>query len=188
MKAMKHAHKRMYASVVPHQCVVLSVDPGERSGWAIFLRGIDIDSGEVSASSVRVIANIIFSAREIAHARNLPLVLVRERPFGGRMGMNSSGASRVWKAFWDSSGVVKSRSVTVYPSTWRSKVLGRGWGNKPRDVVRPEEQRVAKMIAGMATVGADEAAAICLGRWATHAPEVLRVLPKVRTTKTRRRV
>lgn len=184
---MKRATKRkpspVLASIVPHHCVVVAVDPGETSGWAIFVHGVLVDSGELPASSIRVIENVIEEARWIAASRELPLVLVRERPFGGTMGRNSSGASRVWKACWDSADVVRSRSVAVYPSTWRSRVLGRGWGNRKREVVRPEEQRVAKLIAGKATVGADESAAVCIGRWACHALEVAAKLPKVRKAR-----
>lgn len=181
-RARKTAAKKakMPALIIPHHCVVLAVDPGESSGWAVLLRGVVMSSGEVAASSIRDIESIIAWAWRCAHDRQMAVVLVRERPFGGRMGTNSSGASRVWKACWDSAPyVVKSRSVTVYPSTWRAKVLGRGWGSKPRDVVRPEEQRVAKMIRQNSeeNVGPDEAAAICIGAWASRSGEVATKLP-----------
>jgi hypothetical protein len=104
----------------------------------------------------------------------VPSVLVYEKPFLGTAQGQYIGA---WRAGWNATGGVRTRFVGVYPSQWRSRVLGKFYGGAKRDIARAHEQRVALTIAHRA-VGADEAPAICIAKWASHAGEVLAKLPE----------
>jgi hypothetical protein len=179
--AVKRARKPKPAALTfPHDCVVLAVDPGATSGWAMYDRGYFQLSGECSAFGDRPLE---VARCVIAHAksRDLPAILVCERPFAASLqtAAGMGAAFGAWKSAWFASGAVKARIVRVYPSTWRAKVLGRGWGNKPRDMTRAEEVRRAEAVRG--DCGNDEAAAILIGVWACRAGEVLAKLPKRKT-------
>jgi hypothetical protein len=61
--------------------------------------------------------------------------------------------------------------VRVMPSTWRSAVLGRATVGMEREAIRALEQRVAAVLVGGA-VGPDEAPAVLIAHWASHAGKV----------------
>lgn len=168
-------------SVRPWPIVVLAIDPGLTSGWAIWARGRYVDSGEVSVLDPEAVARVVRAAlrwRElVVPGEVVPVVLVLERPWSGRQGNASGPARPIWKATWAREGGVKSHFVKLYPATWRSRVLGKGMGSAPRERAREVEQRVARMVSGR-RVGADEAPAVCIGKCACHAGEVGEVLPK----------
>lgn len=165
---------------VPHRAVILAVDTAERSGWALWVQGSlhawgEIDMmGRGGASAADVCADAKGLAADLAP----DAVLVYERPFRGTTQGQWIGA---WKAAWARELPTPHRMVGVYPATWRARVLGRGLHAAKREVVRPVEQSVATALADAAQpgdIGPDAAAAVCIGYWATHAPEVAKKLPK----------
>lgn len=161
-----------------NRCAILSVDPGEMSGWALTIRGDYIKSGEVRPKrELGRVREICEYALICAGVENLPLVLVLERPFRGRGG--SAGTSNVdtWQAAAQEAGIQVTKVVKVYTATWRAGFLGRGWGNAPRDLARAKEREVAEDIA-RGPVGPDEAPAICIGQWASYCNEVNVKLPR----------
>lgn len=164
-------------SPVALPCVTLNVDTASRSGWCITVTGIYVSSGQhdMLHQAERTTA-ACDAAVELGRANKLPVVLVYEKPFRGTSQGQWIGA---WKLAWRAAGGVQSRVVGVYPSQWRARVLGGRYASAPRDVVRPVEQRTAGLIAHR-EVGGDEAAAICISRWATFAGEVAEKLPKPR--------
>lgn len=176
------------ASPRPWKAVVLAVDPAKQNGWSLWRAGLCVGSGECPLS-LAPIAEVVRTTLQLADAAQLPCVLVLERPFQQKAGraFGASGKGReTWQLVWADLGGFKSRVVHVYPSTWRSKVLGPGHGNMARDDVRPVEQRAAVSLLqnysfdrppADVTVGPDESAALCIGRWATHAGEVGAALP-----------
>lgn len=162
----------------PNQCAILSVDPGAISGWALTVRGDYIKSGEVRPErELGRVREVCEYARICAEVACLPLVLVLERPFRGRGG--SAGASNIhtWQAVAREAGIQASKVVKVYTATWRAAVLGRGWGNKPREVARERERQFAEGLA-CSPLGPDEAPAVCLGQWGAYCDEVNAKLPK----------
>jgi len=108
---------------------------------------------------------------------------VFERPFRGTTQGQWIGA---WKQAWVAQSGRKAAMVGVYPSSWRSRVLGRG--NLERNEARRLEAEVAAGVIdrdGTRTANgpfvratADAAAAIAIGQFAIYAGEVGKVMPK----------
>lgn len=152
----------------PWPCVILAVDTAENSGWSIWRHG-EIDSwGEVDL----MMRDALYPPFQTLNAcfPNATKVLVLELPFRG----NSQGQ---WIGHWKHEWTVKhslprTKIVQVNPQTWRCKVIG--LSNQKRDEMRKLEQQTAKRIIGMrrGELGTDEAAAICIGKWASWAPQV----------------
>lgn len=155
-----------------HACVVLAIDPGQTSGWAISVRGELISSGECSIDNSIAVSGVCKQAREAAIAHALPAVLVLEKPFGGSVQTITGIGQRrgAWRAQWIAAGGNKTKQVNVGTSTYRSKVLGAG--NLDRAAARPLEQALAASRVGRGDVGPDQAAAVCINVWAAKAPEV----------------
>lgn len=173
----KRSKARVFDGVAkPWPCVVLAVDTATRSGWAIRDHGKLVWSGEVDTLD----AGELLAVVKLAGSRkSVPCVLVLERPFfGGRnpltIGMSLGGARERWLLAWEHCGERRDkRVVSVTPAVWRSRVLGRGTGSLPREKVRPIEMRAARlMCGGDYEPGEDEAPAICISKWAAHAPEI----------------
>lgn len=180
-------------STQPHRCALLAVDAGKAGGWAIYLAGKLVQFGQLNGYDLVAVQGVVAALVQLAEIASLPMVLVLERPatyrhagkrsFGTVLGM---GAARgVWRAAWVSAGCSERRMVDAPIATWRSRVLGKGWGgNVARETVRQHELLVAAQHverelgpAKAQQVGPDSAPAILIGRWAAHAPQVAKRLP-----------
>lgn len=189
--ARKPKRAKLPASVIPHACSILAVDPGENSGWSIQSYGELIDFGECDAfgdQPQQIIERLLCQPG--------PWVLVVERPFRVKHQTQTGigTADTIWRKRAERLGFgkrVARRIVRVYPSTWRSVALGKGWGNAERDKARAEEQRLAVELVLAAPLcpsddelGGDAAPAVLIGmKWAAFAGEVLAKLPKVKPPK-----
>jgi hypothetical protein len=195
-RAVKRRKKQLVASMrspTPHACSLLVVDPGDNSGWAMSSLGELRSLGECDVYS-----------QDPTHILTLfttllpgPHVLVVERPFRAKFGQTNMGtAEKIWRKHAEKMGFgkrVARRVVRVYPSTWRSAVLGKGWGVAERADVRAEELRVAaQIVCGSVRcqddgdLGPDSAPAVLMNQWAMHAGEVAMVLPRPREPRARR--
>lgn len=162
----------------PWLCVVLAVDTARRSGFGVFESGRYCESGEVDTLDEPTVELIVRNAVERAEALRLPIVLVLEAPFGGSVDVVSAlGVARErWLRAWRLAGQSLARVVKVQPSTWRAPVLGAQWIGVPRAEVRAHERLIATAMLRRAGtsghVGDDEAPAILIGVWASHAARV----------------
>lgn len=164
--------RRAPPSHVPHECVVLAVDTAQVSGWCLNVQGIYVGSSEFDLlKHPSLLEEVCRNALELGRANHLPVVLVYERPFMGTAQGQYIGA---WKTAWSAVGGVKTRTVGVYPATWRARVLG--MARAARETARRAEQQLAARIAGRPVLP-DEAPAVCIARWGSHAGEVLAKLP-----------
>lgn len=184
----KRARKpKLQPRMQPWPAIILAVDTATNSGWSLWKHGKMLDSGAHkianAGESYVDLANICRQA--LGHcedARCLDGVLVLERPFGGSNSgtlMALGVAHRLWRDAWDCAGGGARRIVRVYPVTWRSKILGVTRGIEVRLRELEQAARFAHHL-GDRQATPDEAAAICIGKWACHAGEVGRVLPKLR--------
>jgi hypothetical protein len=179
--------------MLPHRCVVLGVDAGKAGGWGIAAEGKLVQFGELDGFDLAAVCAVVRAALQLAEILDVHAVLVMERPatyrgsgkrsFGAVLGMG--GARGVWRAAWQSEGGNARRVVDAPIATWRSQVLGQGWGGRvTREQVRPVEQAQARFIVrseigegDVGKVGPDSAPAICIARWGSHAPQVAKRLP-----------
>jgi hypothetical protein len=163
----------------PWLAVVLAVDTAARSGWAISVSGRRVDSGEADTLDTTLLDRVVHWAVDLADLSTLPLVMVLESPWGGNVHIVAAlGVARErWLRAWRDAGQAPGRVVKVMPGTWRGPVLGREWVSAPRDQVRAHEQRVARALMGR-DVGPDEAPAILIARWASHAAPVGKAIGK----------
>lgn len=162
-------------------CTILAVDPGERSGWAIWRDGRPLLWSEC--------CDVFTGGADdgVAHLLRFPgpHIVVVERPFRTRFGTQVAvgAGDLIWRRAAERAGLGR-RIVRVYPATWRARVLGKGFASAKRDLVRVEERRVATAITGgMFALGADESPALCIGKWASYAGEVGAKLPRLRKGK-----
>ncbi|HMJ11004.1 MAG TPA: hypothetical protein VK524_06330 [Polyangiaceae bacterium] len=169
-----HARRALEApSWTAHNCTILAVDTAERSGWAISIGGVLFDSGEFNMlSQPAEVRRVCRRAMATVELEGLAVVLVLESPFAGLGQGQYRGAWRV--AFREAGGRL---TVQVQPSVWRSRVLG---FTHPREIVRQAERTrslhdVARLHSR--SPGSDEAAAVCIGYWASYAGEVAKKLP-----------
>jgi hypothetical protein len=174
---------KLAPSYEPWDCVCLVVDTAQTSGYAVTVRGEVVGHGEVNMLVARLPGQsspceaACAAALLLARNRGLTAVLVFERPFRGT---SQGGWTGSWRAAWLSAGGRKRAQVGCYPSAWRARVLGNG--SLPRELARAAEMRVARSLVS-GELGGDEAAAIAMSRWAAHAGEVGKVLPKGRAPK-----
>lgn len=165
----------------PWECTVLAVDTATRSGWAVRVCGKLRWSGEVDTHNTDELDDIIRLACDADQSVQRPLVLVLERPFpAGRARIAEAlGAARErWAMAWERAGGARRDIVSVMPVQWRSRVLGRQSVRMKREEVRIYEMAAARQEVGGACewMGADEAAAILISRWAARSPKVGAVL------------
>jgi hypothetical protein len=179
---MKKRKPKPPPSFAALRCVVLAVDCAQESGWAVWICGKPVACGHVNMIASELAGRAPSEhAQQLAAEHGVAAVLVFERPFRGNMQGAWIG---LWKQRWVAAGGAKRRMLGVYPATWRSRVLGRGWGSAKREAARAEEQRAARSMAlenGLDVEIAghgDTAPALCIGKWASHAGEVAKVLPK----------
>jgi hypothetical protein len=165
-----------------HECVVLGIDPGETSGWSVWLRGAYVESGEARTPQRRAAAVIV--AQRCAESAGVPLIIAAEKWLarGNKtwtpVQMMGTGAQwGRWAEQIDIAGIPSSRVVRVEPQVWRAATLGR------RSLKRDAWKQLAIAYArGVVPrpVGADEAEAVFIGLWGTRAAEVGEALPKRR--------
>lgn len=154
----------------PWCCVVLAVDTAGVSGWAIRAAETQLEFGEVDSRDEAAVERIVRWAIRTARRLGWPVVLVLEAPWGRRTKTVAGlGAARErWERAWRLYGQSDERIVRVQVATWRAAVLGRYWVSAPREEVRTHEQRTAAELVGE-DVGADEAPAILIAKWAAYA-------------------
>lgn len=173
----RRSRGRTSPSPKPWACVVLGVDTAATSGWCIAVSGKRVDSGELSTLDTPELSRVVRWALDLGRLGGLRVVLVLEAPWGGSVTVVAAlGAARErWEGVWRDAGQTPRRVVRVNPSTWRSAVLGRSSIGMSRDAVRAFEQGVARAVVGK-PLGPDEAAAVLIARWGSHAGEVGKVI------------
>lgn len=169
-------------------CVILAIDPGKASGWAVFVCGQCVASGVAKSHETRTLA--IDLALVEAERHKLPFVVAAEKWTAGgwashtaMMGLGASWGD--WRTALELAEVPKARVVRVHPQTWRARVLG-----APRAAKSDQLKKLAVVHASREvghTPETDEADAICIGVWATRAPEVAAKMPKPRARKSKSR-
>lgn len=164
----------------PWRCVVLALDAGECSGWSVHVLGKLASSGEFSIytdEGVREVLRVVDTAKTFAASLRVPWVAMHEATWGGHMGLATPASVGYWTFALRNAQLPRARIGEVYPARWRARMLPRGMHAAKRDDVRVCEQATAHALVGR-MVGADEAPAILIGKWATQAGEVGELLPK----------
>lgn len=164
-------------SVGPHKCHILAVDGALTSGFSNFVHTggcADQYCGQVREEHIeQVVEMSCLSARGMG----VPIVLVLEMDFHRNPEVVATLARvrRAWVAAFKKHAIgSRARIVYVYPQTWRSRMLHTTTGP---DLIN-KTHVVAAEILGRPPIGRDEAVAVCIGKWATTAGEVARVLPR----------
>jgi hypothetical protein len=178
----KKKKPKLPASLSPHNCAILCVDAGENSGYAAYDRATLRWFGECD-----VFGDGPKSVLEQFLELPGPHVLVVERPFQVKFASQTGigTADRIWRELAGRMGFGK-RIVRVYPNEWRAVGLGKGVVGGEREEIRKKEVELACEVVRQANllahfaVGPDSAPAIMMGKWASYAGRVLRVLPKMR--------
>lgn len=163
----------------PHACVLLPIDPARVSGYGILHSGKLLVSG--ASSDDLVFRHVVEQAKAEAVERGLPLIVVAETWTAGRDGRDARmriqtvlGLGAAWQR-WASAlsevGIPKSRILRVNMMSWRAKVLG---GPMARTTAEWKALacRFVRARFGLETVTDDEAEALCIGVWASHAGRV----------------
>lgn len=175
----------------PLPCVLLSVDPGRTSGWALWHDGELISSGAVDVGSIEV-EDQCANAIALADNHNTIAVLVGETwGRGGPMGLAGwQGLGYAWGRWDDAMKLtwaehvaqygktgLKPRSVRIHVSTWRSKIFG---CRVPKDKGKTMAVEEAIRLHGLNLTykDHDQAEAVLLGHYACRSTQVRDRLPK----------
>jgi len=177
-------------SYVPHDCVILAIDPGNVSGYAIVTPLSSKNGSVYSGQTAEGQARVVVLAKEAALAQVRPLVVVGEtwttgdrvhdRRMHAAVLLGLGAAWERWRLAFDAVGLPKSRVIRVNTATWRSKVIG-----GPMNRTTAEWKGLARLHAegrfrkrreldGLVPrpLGDDEAEALCIAAWAMHAGAV----------------
>lgn len=179
---MSRSKTKPTASIRPWAAIILAVDTAANSGWAIYVRGVLVASGEAKITARVDLERICAAA--VQALPGAPVVLVLEKPWnsGHASAIRGLGAARfAWVQAWAAAGGQASKVVSVLPVTWRSRVLGVTRDTAQRErLFALERLRELHGDAGVPAgkPGPDEAAAIGIGAWASRAGEVGAKLPK----------
>lgn len=176
------ARPKPSASFTPHACVVLGIDPGATSGWAVVLRG-DPTGAIGIARTAPERRDAVMYAQQVADRSGLPLVVVAEKWSAGGWASHTTllGLGAAWGAWREAlveCGVPERRVVRVLTQTWRAAVLGGGNRRGGRDWKR-EAVEWARRALGR-EVGPDAAEALAIAVWGARAGEVAEKMPKRR--------
>ncbi|MCK6552685.1 hypothetical protein L6R52_43080 [Myxococcota bacterium] len=175
-------------SFAPHACVILAIDPGRVSGWAILERGVLVvldgrpAVGSLRDDDARGRSSVVELAMSRAASVGLPLMVVAEKWLMHGMSHDSfAGLAASWGR-WDDTlaswHVARSHVVRVYTQTWRARVLG--GRNEAGGTPWKDRARAWAQHAHGVDVGPDEAEAIAIGAWGARAGEVLEKMPRGR--------
>ena len=161
------------------ECVILGIDSGATSGWAILSPRTLHELGAAKTAAERT--GVVEQAQLVADQLGLPLIAAGEKWTAGgwKTAATPMGLSAQWGRWQEQlelAGHPKRRVVRVYPQTWRARVLGHGSARKGA-----AEVYVASRWPGMHVPTHDAAEAACIGTWGQRAAEVADVLPKRRT-------
>lgn len=175
-------------SIRPWQAAVLAIDTAARSGWSLRVNDDQREFGECDSTDHEAVLEVIRWGIRVAGKSQpaFPLALVLEdHPWAGTLTAHGGlrAARERWLIAWHMAGQPTKHVVKVTPAEWRARVLGPMWARAKREAVRLEEKRVAEAVVAQ-PVGADEAAAILIGRWAARAGKVGTALGLVEKPKT----
>jgi hypothetical protein len=178
------------ATPQPWECVILAVDTARVSGWSLTRDGKYVTSGEVDTSQFGAVLSVCSrfcgKAESVVPANaepignhSRPIVLVLESPWGGNVHVVAAlGAARErWVDAWKRCDQSPGRVVKVTPNVWRGPVIGGRYARCSREQIRAQEQLLAARIVGR-PCGPDEAPAVLIGQWASHARVVGTVIGK----------
>ena len=178
---------RLPASLTPHPAVILAVDPGQKSGWAIFVGGELRDFGKGDTRDARL--SSIVKAIRLESATNMRLVIVGESWTASRNAkadkrMNARtlaglGASwGLWLAAIEQAGFPKRRVIRCPQIEWKRAIVGSAYASHDTAIATVKRRH---KVEG----SDDEMAAIAIGEWATRAARVGALMPKVRAKRAR---
>lgn len=171
----------------PLNAVMLGIDPGERSGWAVVYGGRLVVFGTAKdRPEDRDLA--VSSAQAVAEGGGVPLMVGIEK-FGAGLGAGRFFGARTlagierrvgaWVDAVERAGVKRSRIVRVLPQTWRWHVLGKGRGSH-EEMAAVTSSYVQRRFDLVTVPGEDECAAIGIACWMARAEEVQERMPKRR--------
>lgn len=171
----------------PHQAIILAIDPGKRSGWAIFIDGKLIRHGTARNDAERHDVVEMAAAYALNHKRKVVVVGESWRQggrFDGPRTMAGLGASwGAWLVPIRMKGIGTTRILRVPVGEWRRAVHG-GSCYRTRSEWHHLACSRATYEAGEIVANADEAEAICIGIWASKAAKVkAKLTPKRRRAK-----
>jgi len=127
-KGKPRKRKRLDPSFRPWACVVLALDAGSCSGWAIWVLGKLAASGEHSIYSdagLREVVRVVEQAKAYAAHLGVPWVALIEQAWGGRMGVGLGCAAGYWMFALRNAQLPRARIGSVLPNVWRACVAER---------------------------------------------------------------
>lgn len=169
----------------PHQCVILAIDPGQSSGWAIAVSGRPTVWGRASTHAERSAACELADVEADRH--DMALVVVAEKWTAGGWASHTTllglgAAWGAWRSAIEEAGIKRSRIVRVYTQTWRARVLRPRWG-ATTEQLKHLSASMASAWTGEIIADHDVADALGILRWATLAPQVGEAIPRRKRVK-----
>ena len=177
---------------VPAKCVLIGIDPGESSGWAVLcsdgLRIQYIGSGCIEKTSVCAdeVSYAVGIAAEAALDRGLHLVAMGETwTFGGpakeKVGVRALiGLGAAWERWRAPIAAVahSNKILRVNSRTWQAAML-KGSGARTSDALKSASMLAARSRYPQVTANSpDESDAACIATFGMHDPRVAELVSR----------
>ncbi len=159
----------------PYDCVVLAIDPGAESGWAILSAGKLCAYGGATSRQGR--DETIRMALAEAERTKKKLVAVAESwaPYVSRA---LQPAWMAWKESLLACGVSQTKIGRMNVATWRTRVLGKGAMKLDTAAAKLACVRLVENCFDVVVLSHNAAEAICLGIAASKCLKTGKRLPK----------
>lgn len=152
----------------PLAAVVLAIDAAKRSGLAWYVLGELAMYSEVDAYDPLARTAVLATAIAAASVRGVPLGVVIEVPFGGRVNavLSLNATVKLWRDSWRAAGQPPGHMLDRTALEWRQRLFGRVKREQARrlEAVLAEQIAAYDMPGEAHRIGPDAAAAICLGK------------------------
>lgn len=179
--AIRNTGARLGApTALPLQAAVLNLDAARTTGCALYLRGVLRGFDEVDARDPRARMLLVRDALNAAHVRELPLAVVCETPWGGyaSAALSLTATVALWRDTWLAMQQDPHRFIELQVGEWRRALFGKR--SLTRQQAQAQEMQCAKarVRADCSSLlklplGADAAAAICMGQVSARSSLVL---------------
>jgi len=169
-----------------NKCVILGIDPGKISGWAIIVRGNYIDGG-IAQNHIERKDALIYAKYCSNEVYELPLIIAYEKwSPGWQKGKRSfqsiigTGASwGAWQAVLEDAEIPKSHMFGIYPNTWRRAILGLRPGRYSREQAKQAAIALFNHHSSTGCSDHNEAEAYCIAYYCVYFEEVTKLLSKI---------
>lgn len=163
---------------------ILAIDPGRRSGWALYDNGELVESGATKRTvDDGELWQMAFDV--IARCCSLDLMVIEDQYVAKflKSALSVARSAQTWACMAYHRGIPVSH---VQAAEWQALLCLPKGAHRNRDMLASATNTLAQRIAGRPIKTPDEASAICIGAWAIQGATVPQAEPPPKAKATRK--